>query len=71
MEFENGQPVYRPEKKYTAGEVYDIEELYRSTMAFAAEQENKEEYLKIIDFPNVESFEEFLAYNKECYKEAE
>ncbi len=71
VEFEDGQPVYHPEKKYTAGEVYDIEELYRSTMAFAAEQENKEEYLKIIDFPDTDSFEEFLTYNKERYKEAE
>jgi len=71
VEFENGQPCYYPEKKYTAGEIYDIEELYRSTMAFAAEQENKEEYLKSIDFPNVESFEEFLAYNKARYAEAE
>lgn len=71
VEFEDGQPVYHPEKKYTAGEVYDIEELYRLTVAFAAEQENSEEYLKSIDFPVVESFEEFLEYNKEHYKEAE
>ena len=71
VEFENGQPVYHPEKKYTAGEVYDIEELYRLTVAFAAEQDNKEEYLKSIDFPDTDSFEEFLTYNKERYKEAE
>ena len=69
--FEDGQPVYHPEKKYTAGEIYDIEDMYDQIIASIEDKENVKESLKAMGLPAVDSFEAFLAYNKANYKEAE